>query len=123
MTTDRSPRILEVEWGRIVIEGLGEVKDARLWPGGGGAWDWSETGTHHQPGIQPGDVVEILAAGATTVVLGIGMHDALGVCPETLDLLREAGVAVEALRTDLAVAAYNRLAASSPVGGVFHSTC
>jgi hypothetical protein len=36
---------VSVEWGRIEIEGVGEVKDAELFPGGGRAWDWAETGT------------------------------------------------------------------------------
>lgn len=120
---DPSPAILAIEWGRITIEAIGDVKDAKLWPGGAREWDWRETGTHHRPGVQPADVAELIAGGATTIVLGIGMQRALGVCPETLDALRAAGIAVHVLQTADAVETYNRLAASLPVGGLIHSTC
>lgn len=120
----RSPRILAVVWGRIEVEGLGELKDAKLFPGGGRAWDWTETGTRHAPGIQPADVEELLAAGATTVVLSRGMDLQLGTAPETLTALADRGVTVHVLETRAAVAAYNDLAAAgTPVGGLFHSTC
>ena len=45
----RSPRVLANRWSHLDVEGLGELKDAKLWPGGGREWDWTETGTqHHQ---------------------------------------------------------------------------
>jgi hypothetical protein len=40
----RSPRITHLSWGRIEVEGGRGFKDAKLWPGGGRAWDWKETG-------------------------------------------------------------------------------
>ncbi|MCY0928764.1 hypothetical protein OTB20_21650 [Streptomyces sp. H27-H1] len=43
--------------------------------------------------------------------------------PETLRLLRDAGVEVHVEETTAAVALYNRLAATERVGGLFHSTC
>jgi hypothetical protein len=51
--------------------------DTRRYPGGGREWDWSETGTRHQPGIQPADVEELLTHGATVVVLSQGMDEQL----------------------------------------------
>ena len=33
----------------MTVAGLGDGKDFKLWPGGGRAWDWRETGTHHRP--------------------------------------------------------------------------
>ena len=51
------------------VECLGVGKDFKLYRGGGRAWDWAETGTRHSPGIQPADVEELVARGATTVVL------------------------------------------------------
>jgi hypothetical protein len=119
----RSPRILSVSWGAIAIEDLGEVKDAKCWPGGAREWDWAETGTRHSPGIQPADVEELLAAGATTLVLSRGMEERLGVAAETLALLGELGVEVHTAETTQAVDLYNRLAATTAVGGLFHSTC
>jgi hypothetical protein len=69
----RSPRILAISWGYMQVDGLGAGKDFKLYPGGGRDWDWAETGTRHSPGIQPADVEELLAHGATAVVLSQGM--------------------------------------------------
>ena len=121
MTT--SPAITDLTWGRIAVEELGEFKDVKLWPGGGRAWDWNETDTHHSPGIQAADVAELLDHGATVVVLSRGMDGVLEVSPQTIADLEAAGVAVEAHRTRDAVARYNELARSNRVGGLFHSTC
>ena len=55
-----SPRISSISWGRMEVEGVGSAKDFKLWPGGGRPWDWNETGTRHEPGIQPADVEELL---------------------------------------------------------------
>ena len=121
--TDRSPKILAVSWGHMEIEGLGEGKDFKLYPGGGRAWDWNETGTRHSPGIQPADVTELLDNGATTVVLSQGIDKQLQVDPATLALLEERSVTVHVAETRAAVALYNELAETTPVGGLFHSTC
>lgn len=118
-----SPRVTRISWGRMEVEGVGAGKDFKLYPGGGRAWDWNETGTRHVPGIQPGDVEELLERGSRIVVLSRGMERALQVCPETLRLLEERGVEVHVEETRAAVEVYNRLAASTPVGGLFHSTC
>src|ERR1043166_743585 len=55
----RSPKITHVSWGHMEVEGLGSGRDFKLYPGGGRAWDWKETDTHHSPGIQPAHVVEV----------------------------------------------------------------
>jgi hypothetical protein len=120
---ERSPRILAVSWGHMDVENLGAGKDFRLYPGGGRPWDWSETGTRHSPGIQPEDVEELLANGASVVVLSRGMQLQLQVAPGTLKALDERGVAVHVAETTDAVRIYNDLAAAQPVGGLFHSTC
>lgn len=118
-----SPLITHVSWGRMVVEGLGEGKDFKLYPGGGRTWDWNETGTGHTPGIQPADVAELLEHGSRAIVLSRGMRLALGTCPETLDLLMDHGVEVYVEETTAAVERYNALAATTSVGGLFHSTC
>ena len=112
-----------MSWGRIEVEGLGTVKDAKLYPGGGREWDWSETGTRHEPGIRPVDVDELLSHGATVVVLSRGMQERLGVDPATVELLRDKGIEVHIAETTAAVELYNRLAGSAAVAGLFHSTC
>lgn len=121
--TSESPRIVSVVWGRIEVEGLGVLKDAKLYPGGGREWDWTETGTRHNPGIQPSDVEELLAHGATVVVLSQGMDLQLKVDPATLEFLDSKGIHVHVAETREAVRLYNELAATTPVGGLFHSTC
>ena len=63
-----SPLIVAHEWGGLDIEGLGRLRDAKLWPGGGREWDWDETGTRHVPGIQPADVDELLTHEPEVVV-------------------------------------------------------
>jgi hypothetical protein len=107
----------------MAVEGLGVGKDFKLYPGGGRAWDWSETGTRHQPGVQPDDVAELLAHGATVVVLSRGMELRLEVDPATVDHLRALGVEVHVAETREAVTIYNDLAEHTPVAGLFHSTC
>jgi hypothetical protein len=119
----RSPRITHISWGQMDIEGLGRGKDFKLYPGGGRPWDWNETGTRHVPGIQPDDVLELLDRGSQVIVLTRGMQLVLRTCPETLALLRERGIPVHVEETRVAAALYNRLAADTPVGGLFHSTC
>ena len=105
------------------VEGLGAGKDFKLYPGGGRAWDWAETGTRHWPGIQPADVEELVARGATTVVLSQGMNEQLRVRPDTCRYLDERSVAVHVAETREAVGIYNDLADSTLVAGLFHSTC
>ena len=58
------------------------------------------------------------------MVLSTGVLQMLGVCPETLERLRESGVAVEVLPTPAAVEAYNRLVDQDvATGALIHSTC
>lgn len=122
-TAKRSPRVTHLSWGRMEIEGQGSGKDFKLYPGGSRAWDWTETGTEHVPGIQPADVEELVDQGAKVVVLSKGIHNRLQVMPQTLNWLRDRGVLAHVLQTEEAVELYNRLAENEPVGGLFHSTC
>jgi hypothetical protein len=106
------------------IDGLGNGRDFKLYPGGGRAWDWKETNTHHVPGIQPADVEELLANGSSVVVLSRGMQLALQTTPEAIELLKRRGVPFHIEETNAAVTLYNRLSeAGQQVGGLFHSTC
>jgi len=120
---ERSPKILDLSWGRMEVDGLGVEKDWKLHPGGARAWDWSETGTRHVPGIQVADVEELLAHGATVVVLSLGMDRQLHVHQATLRYLEERSVEVHVLETREAVKVYNDLAEDNALAGLFHSTC
>lgn len=120
----RSPRVLDLSWGRIEVEGCtAPYKDAMLFPGGSREWDWNETGTSHQPGIQPADIEDLLEHGAKVVVLGCGMYERLGVCPETLALLEERGIEVHVHQSKEAVRIYNELSEKEAVGALVHTTC
>ncbi len=121
--TPSSPRITRLSWGQIEVEGAGRFKDAKLFPGGARAWDWRETGTNHDPGIQPADVEELLEHGATVVVLSRGVYGRLRVCPETVKLLEERGVTAHVVRTKEAARLYSELREAYPVAGLFHTTC
>lgn len=118
-----SPKVLHLSWGHMEVEGVGTGKDFKLYPGGGVEWDWALTGTRHSPGIQPADVEDLLARGATTVVLSRGMEQRLEIDPRTHKLLAERRVTVHVAETTEAVRIYNELAATEAVGGLFHSTC
>lgn len=118
-----SPRILAISWGHMEVEGLGAGKDFKLYPGGGRDWDWSGTGMRHSPGIQPADVEELLAHGATAVVLSQGMDRRLQVDPATLEYLERRSITVHVAETCEAVEIYNKLAGTVGVAGLFHSTC
>ena len=120
----QSPRIIELSWGMMTVEGIVPGKDFKLWPGGGRPWDWNETNTHHFPGIQPADVEELLEHGAEEVVLSRGMLLALHTCPATTELLQTENITTHIAETRKAAAIYNRLIDEGKlIGGLFHSTC
>ena len=118
----RSPRVTDLAWGRSRQRAQGRSGSQAL-SGRAREWDWRETGTEHTPGIQPADVRELLDHGSTTIVLSLGMLKRLGVCPETLELLKRRGVSVHVLPTPDAVDLYNDLRKTEFVAGLFHTTC
>jgi hypothetical protein len=121
---ESSPRVVDDGWGFVEIEGLGRFRDVKLWPGGGRAWDWAETGTDHRPGILPTDVTELLDHSPDVVILSRGRHGRLGASPETLALLATEGVEVVRENSDVALATYEQLASEGcRVALLLHTTC
>ena len=121
--TDTSPKILALAWGRITTD-AGVFRDAKLWPGGGRNWDWNETGTRHEPGVQTADLTDLLHHGAQVVVIGRGQQARLRVTDEAIASARQSGATCEVLRTQEAVARYNALVAQdAEVGALIHTTC
>ena len=119
-----SPRIISITWGSMEIEGVGVGRDFKLWPGGGRPWDWSETGTHHSPGIQPADIHELLTHGSKVFVFGRGMDQHLGLSKEAVEYLKNRQLEYHFMETNAAVKLYNRFVEEGKaVGGLFHSTC
>lgn len=124
MTEEPSPRITHLAWGELRTADGGSYKDAKLWPGGTRAWDWNEHGTHHQPGIRPAEVDELIDHGAEIVILSKGQNERLQVMDETLARLAARGVTAEVLETRRAVERYNQLVGEGQaVGALIHSTC
>jgi hypothetical protein len=120
----RSPQVTHLSWGRLEVEGVDDVfKDAKLFPGGARAWDWNETGTNHEPGIQPADVEELLDRGATVVVLSRGFHGRLDVTQDALRMLEDRGIGAHVRQTGEAIQLYNELRETERVGALIHSTC
>jgi hypothetical protein len=106
------------------VSDIGTGKDFKLWPGGGRAWDWRETNTHHVPGIQPADIQELIDQGSRIIVLSRGMLLKLKTAPETLELLESMNIKIHVAETKEAAEIYNNLASNGEaVGGLFHSTC
>jgi hypothetical protein len=120
----QSPIIGENRWGKIEVDQLGRFQDVKLWPGGGREWDWDETGTRHEPGIQPADVVELLERNPEVVVLSKGRELRLQTREETFELLGANGITVVQEETSVAIEEYNRLAQSGRrVAALIHTTC
>ena len=120
--TTYSPRITQLSWGRLETED-GAFKDARLFPGGAEEWDWNETGTSHDPGIQPADVERLLERGATVIVLSRGFHERLCIAPETRAMLEEKEIPAHIAQTGEAAEIYDKLRDTEKVGALIHSTC
>jgi hypothetical protein len=120
----QSPAIEHLAWGVMQVQGLGQAKDVKLWPGGGRAWDWRETNTQHVPGIQVADIAELVDHGATVIVLSRGMQLVLQTPPQTIAWLDQLRLKHHLLETREAAKLYNELAGQGvAVGGLFHSTC
>ena len=119
--------ITHASWGTMQVQVGSQVlrfKDCKVWPGGAKQWDWTLTGTHHQPGIQPADVQEVVDAGIDVMILSRGMELRLHTCPETEEMLQSRGIEYHIEETTRAVELFNALTKQGKkVGGIFHSTC
>jgi hypothetical protein len=121
---EKSPRVGDNAWGHIEVVGFGRFRDVKVWPGGAGEWDWNETGTQHDPGIQPADVEELLTFAPDVVVLSRGRELRLKTRAETIDLLGQRRIEIVQAGTSEAIAQYNDLAESGRrVAALLHSTC
>ncbi len=119
----KSPKIVNLSWGKIEVEGFNNFKDVKLFPGGCREWNWQETGTNHSPGIQYSDVQELLDNGANTVILSRGVLGRLKVPKVLIDNLVSDGKLVHVLKTNKAVKLYNKLLRTEKVGALIHTTC
>ena len=69
-------------------------------------------------------MLDLLDAEPDEIILTLGMERRLKVMPQTVALIRSAGVGVQVLQTEEAALAYNALAADGcRVAALIHSTC
>jgi hypothetical protein len=119
--------ITNLSWGRIEVTVKGKslrFRDCKVWPGGATDWDWNDTGTRHQPGIQPEDIEDILSHDIEVMILSRGMNSRLRILPETEKLLYSRGIEYHTEQTTRAIEMFNKLMRQGrKVGGIFHSTC
>ena len=119
--------ITHISWGKMEVtvgESIYHFKDCKIWPEGAKEWDWNQTGTRHQPGIQPADIAEILDQKVDVMVLSRGMDLMLHTSKETVDLLMSCNIKFHIEETKKAVALFNELIKQGHrAGGIFHSTC
>jgi hypothetical protein len=120
----QSPPVGENGWGYIELVGFGRFRDVKVWPGGAREWDWNETGTRHEPGIQPADLDELLTFDPDVVVLSRGRELRLHTQAETIAILKQKDMELVHAETSEAISRYNELAESGRrVAALLHSTC
>lgn len=126
-----APIITKAIWGQIDTQHKTAQKsltkfsarDLKIWPNGTKEWDWKETGTRHNPGIQPADMQEFLDD-VDIVILTRGVQSVLQVPQETIDYAVAQGKVVLIGETPVMIDVYNSLIQQGKrVGGLFHSTC
>ena len=123
-TLPPSPMIKNLSWGKVLLTDKTVYQDVKLYPGGAREWDWKETGTAHDPGIQRSDVIELIDNGAKIIILSKGVLKRLNVCQNTIAYLKEQHIEYEVLQSEDAAKRYNMLAREGrPVGALIHSTC
>ena len=119
----KSLQVVRLEWGEVELEDGSIFKDVKIFPGGAREWKWTETGTHHQPGVQFGDVKELLENKAETIVLTKGVLGRLNVRDELVRRLEASGITVHVAKTRKAVQIYNQVCNDGVAGILIHSTC
>ncbi len=131
LETTTAPIITKAIWGQIDTQyKTGQksltkfsTRDLKIWPTGTRAWDWNETGTRHNPGIQPTDMQEFIND-VDIVILTRGVQSILQVPQATIDYAIAQGKTVLVGETPVMIDVYNSLVQQGKrVGGLFHSTC
>ncbi len=122
-----APKIENIYWGTVLVrDGNGSLqayKDCKVTPTESKEWNWGQTGTQHNPGIQIEDLQEFVNS-VDVVILSRGMNEVLQTKPETIKYLEKNGKEYHQLQSEKAAQKYNELVAQGrKVGGLFHSTC
>lgn len=125
-----------ISWGKLEVtaDDVDEIpkpfKDVKVWSvdgigsKGNRIWDWTETNTHHRPGVQVADIQELVESGSEVIVISNGVEGVLKIKQETLDYLKEQDIPCVVGKTLEVIKVFNQLECLGvAVGGVFHSTC
>ena len=114
--------IENIKWGEIVVNGK-KFKDIKIWNNIVKEWNWNETNTKHNPGIQIKDVTEFIDD-VDIIILSKGYKNMLETKIDTINFINHKNKKLIILTTDKAVKEYNRLAELGyKIGGLIHSTC
>jgi hypothetical protein len=120
----RESNLVTISWGITTVSQYGIFRDAMLYPGGACEWDWRKSDTHHVPGIQPTDVIELVDRGCEVLILSRGMQLVLQTDSRCIDFLKSHSIEHFIEESTMAVQIYNRLVYEGKrVGALIHSTC
>jgi len=112
------PRIEGYRFGHVVVDGEEQTRDVIVLPDRI-VTNWWRADGHS---LALGDLEEILDELPEHLVVGTGAYGQMRPQPETLELLRDRGVEVEALPTDEAVRRYAELDPRR-IAAALHLTC
>ncbi len=108
------------EFGEIVIDGVSYDSDLIILGGTVGSGWWRKQG--HSLAAE--DLVSVIAARPSVLVVGCGASGLMQVPEQTRQLLQENGIELEALGTHKAVPRFNELAqAGTDIAAAMHLTC
>jgi hypothetical protein len=107
--------------GRVVVEGVEHTRDVIVLPDRVVSNWWRRDG--HSLALE--DLDEVIEELPERLVVGCGYAGRLEPDPGVVAALERRGTAVEALRTEAAVARYQELAAANPaaIAAALHLTC
>lgn len=114
-------RIADYSPGRVMVDGVEHTRDVIVLPDRV-VGDWWRRGGHS---LVIEDLAEVVDDLPEVLVVGCGYAGRLQPSDAVVEELRRRGTAVEALRTDDAVARYQQLAAENPaaIAAALHLTC
>jgi hypothetical protein len=138
-------RVVRLKWGEIQVRNRkGDIKvfkDVLLFPSadnntGVMNWDWSKSGTRHQPGVAMADLLTVMGQGQAMdvnwkpfVIISNGLEKALDITPQSMTLLQQlkdknAITDYQIMPTNMAVKKYDEMWRNDrSVVALLHSTC
>jgi len=112
-------RIGHYSFGRIVIDGRTYTSDVIIYPGRVDSSWWRKQGHC----LQPSDLEEIIRAKPDRLIIGTGYSGVMTVPDETIRYAASKGIEVLVMKTEEAVARFNRMGKDVTVIAALHLTC